>query len=428
MGDWKKKKLGKLGSTYNGLSGKTKEDFGLGKPYISYLNIFDNTQVKNYDFDYVRVNKNENQNKVQKGDILFTTSSETKEEVGMTSVVTFTHEELYLNSFCFGFRLDEPEKFDPYFLSYLLRSHENRKQIIFNGQGSTRINLSKTQLLKNVSICYPENIDEQTNIASILKEVDSAISKTIELIEKHKVIQTGLLQDLLTKGIDKEGNIRSEETHEFKDSPLGSIPKDWNIVRLNDLINKGTTISYGIVQTGAHVPDGIRVLRTVDLNSDSIDSANLLRTKKEISERYAKTILKEGDIVCNVRASVGDFNIIDKNLEDVNTTRGVARISPDKNKIYNRYLLWTLRSHQNMHQIELLIKGTTFIDINIGDLKKIFVRVPNQESEQIQIANSIDFINTQINEEIVELEKLKKLKTGLMKDLLSGEVKSCQSY
>lgn len=263
---------------------------------------------------------------------------------------------------------------------------------------------------------------EQTRITQILSKADDAIDQTEKLIAKYQRIKTGLMQDLLTKGIDEHGNIRSEEIHCFKTENGLRVPEEWEVLRLKDCVTRGTTITYGIVQTGLHRPDGVRVLRTVDLKEDYIDSSNLLRTSIEISNLFKRTILKEGDIVCNVRASVGDFNIVPKDLEDVNTTRGVARISP-KQEFNSRYILWFLKSETNKRQMELLIKGTTFIDINIADLREIFVYIPKERTEQDKIADRLESILKTINDAKANLHKLQSLKTGLMQDLLSGKVR-----
>jgi type I restriction enzyme S subunit len=104
--DWKCVQFGSLGTTYTGLAGKTKDDFGSGYSYIPYLNIFDNASINPDRMDRVQIAQDENQNAVQYGDIFFTTSSETRLEVGMASVLLTVLQDTYLNSFCFGFRLD----------------------------------------------------------------------------------------------------------------------------------------------------------------------------------------------------------------------------------------------------------------------------------------------------------------------------------
>ena len=98
--DWDVKKLGDFGETFSGLSGKNKEDFGKGYPYIPYKNIFQNSKIDINFMDYVDIKENENQNKVQYGDIFFTTSSETADEVGMSSVLLDQIDIMYLNLLC----------------------------------------------------------------------------------------------------------------------------------------------------------------------------------------------------------------------------------------------------------------------------------------------------------------------------------------
>jgi len=288
-------------------------------------------------------------------------------------------------------------------------------------QGSGLKHLQKKDFRKHL-FALPKTEIEQTIIANILSKTDQAIANTEALIAKCTRIKTGLMQDLLTKGIDENGNIRSEQTHVFKDSPLGRIPKEWEVKKLDECINKNTTITYGIVQTFEHIVDGVPVLRTIDLKENGINSVeNLLRTKKSISDKYRRTLLLENDIVCNVRASVGDFNIVSAEYVNCNTTRGVARICPS-NDVVNKYLVWFLKSYKNEKQMELLIKGTTFIDINIGDLRKIWVLLPSK-TEQELIADKLDKIQSSFHIYQTELSKLQSLKTGLMQDLLSGKVR-----
>lgn len=307
------------------------------------------------------------------------------------------------------------------YLMQILSSAEFNSQKNLLAEGSTQEAVNNTKI-RGIRFLLPNNKTEQTQIATILSKVDEAIAQTEQLIAKYTRIKTGLMQDLLSKGIDENGNIRSEETHEFKDSPLGRIPKEWEVKKLDDCKTKGTSITYGIVQTFEHIEDGIPVLRTIDLGANGINPVNkLLRTKPSISAKYKRTLLLENDIVCNVRASVGDFNLVSSEYVNCNTTRGVARICPSAD-INPSYLVWFLKSYKNDKQMELLIKGTTFIDINIGDLRKIWVLLPST-GEQNEIANKLDKIQDSFKIYDSQLSKLQSLKTGLMQDLLSGKVR-----
>ena len=193
--EWEEKKLNQLGDTYTGLSGKTKENFGIGDAkYVIYRNVFGNILAKEEELDLVEINKGEKQNKVIKGDLLFTTSSETPEEVGMISCWNYDIEDLYLNSFCFGYRLFNLEQYSPIFMAYLLRSEGYRRKISILGQGSTRYNISKTELMK-MKVSVP-NIEEQRKIVSLLLGLESNIEKNQEKLDSLKEYKKGLLQQM----------------------------------------------------------------------------------------------------------------------------------------------------------------------------------------------------------------------------------------
>ncbi|MBY4647674.1 restriction endonuclease subunit S [Vibrio alginolyticus] len=196
-GEWEEVKLGDLGKTFTGLTGKTKEHFGRGSKYIPYINIFRNSSVDMNALELVDVRPSEKQNLVKYGDIFFTTSSETPEEVGMSSVILEeVDESVYLNSFCFGFRPHNFNRVKPEFIRYLLRSEKVRRSISLLAQGATRYNLSKTQLLK-ITLNIP-SLGEQQKIASVLTTAD----KDIELLEAKlayfKQEKKALMQQLLT--------------------------------------------------------------------------------------------------------------------------------------------------------------------------------------------------------------------------------------
>ena len=194
--EWKEVKLGSLGKTYNGLTGKTKEDFGEGKPFITYMNIFSNPKINISNFEYVKMGVNENQNKAIYGDIFFTVSSETPNEVGMASVLLDEINDLYLNSFCFGFRLNDFKNLLPEFSSYLFRNDLFRKDVYKLAQGSTRFNLSKLELMK-IKIKLP-SLSEQTAIAEILTIADRELQLQKEKLAQLQTQKKGLMQVLLT--------------------------------------------------------------------------------------------------------------------------------------------------------------------------------------------------------------------------------------
>tara|TARA_Y100000385_G_C13077406_1_gene632123 strand:- start:950 stop:2245 length:1296 start_codon:yes stop_codon:yes gene_type:complete len=191
--DWEEKKLGDIGKTFNGLTGKTKVDFGTGKPFIQYLQIANSSKINVSGCGKVLIKEDEKQNKIIYGDIFFTTSSEDT-DVGLASVLLDNVDEMYLNSFCFGYRLDSFNVLFPEFASYLLRNQQLRKQIKKLAQGSTRYNMSKVQLMKE-RVTLP-SIKEQKKIANFLSSLDSKIELVSTQIEKTKAFKKGLLQQM----------------------------------------------------------------------------------------------------------------------------------------------------------------------------------------------------------------------------------------
>lgn len=181
---WEQCKLGEVGTTYTGLSGKTKEDFGHGNgKFVTYMNVFSNA-VGFLDMTEA-VEIDDSQNKVLFGDVLFTTSSETPEEVGMSSVWLGNAENTYLNSFCFGYR--PMVEFNPYYLAYMLRSSSMRKNITFLAQGISRYNISKNKMM-DIEMPIP-NIEEQKQIGSYFRSLDNLITLHQLKLEKLKNIK-----------------------------------------------------------------------------------------------------------------------------------------------------------------------------------------------------------------------------------------------
>lgn len=190
--DWKEVKLGEVGETYTGLSGKTKEDFGHGEgKFITYVNVFNNPLTDLYGLDSVEID--DKQRRVQYGDVLFTTSSETPEDVGLSSVWMGTEDNVYLNSFCFGYR---PQKgiFNLYYLAFVLRSFSVRKEFMLLAQGISRFNISKTKVM-DMSIHVP-SLPEQEAIGSFFQDLDKAIAKQEEKVNQLKEIKQTLLRKM----------------------------------------------------------------------------------------------------------------------------------------------------------------------------------------------------------------------------------------
>ena len=168
---WEQRKLGEMGQTYTGLSGKTKDDFGHGQArFVTYMNVFSNPISNPEMTEPIEIDPK--QNEVEVGDVFFTTSSETPEEVGMSSILLEKRGKTYLNSFCFGFR--PSEKIDSYYLAYMLRSESTRAKIILLAQGISRYNISKNKVME-IAVSLP-SLDEQKLIGQYFSQLDNLIT------------------------------------------------------------------------------------------------------------------------------------------------------------------------------------------------------------------------------------------------------------
>ncbi|GHB49093.1 restriction endonuclease subunit S [Mongoliitalea lutea] len=274
--------------------------------------------------------------------------------------------------------------------------------------------------LNRIELLFPKSKTEQTTIARILSKVDEAIAQTEQLIAKYTRIKTGLMQDLLTKGIDEHGNIRSEETHEFKDSPLGRIPKEWEVKRLDQMTKPNSPIVYGILMPGKHFFGGIPVVKVKDIFDEKIHFGDLLFTNPKIALAFKRSELMKDDLLFTIRGTVGRCAFVPVELEGANITQDTARIRV-KNE-YKEYVRYTFETPDSKFYIQLNTIGQAVKGINLKALRELNILVPPPNEAQL-IAKELNTSNNVLSAEAIKLRKLQSLKTGLMQDLLSGKVR-----
>ena len=195
--EWKEYKLENIGMSYGGLTNKNASDFTdkCNAKYITYKSIYDCNKIDIKRLEDVYIEEDERQNLVQYGDAFFTISSETPDEVAISSVLLDEAENTYLNSFCFGFRFDF-NILVPEFARYYFRSNYVRKYTYKLAQGSTRFNLSKNKFLEMI-VKLP-SIEEQKKIAELLTLIDQDIDNLKRLLHLRKLQKKGVMQKLLT--------------------------------------------------------------------------------------------------------------------------------------------------------------------------------------------------------------------------------------
>ena len=275
------------------------------------------------------------------------------------------------------------------------------------------------QKLKKILFEYPESEREQAKIAEVLSTVDRALEETEALIAKQQRIKTGLMQDLLTRGIDEHGDLRSEQTHEFKDSPLGRIPVEWELRSLGQCVRADAPICYGILMPGQGVDNGVPVIKVKDIVGGRIVQDNLLLTDRRIDRQYRRSRLRSGDLVITIRGTTGRLAVVPPELGGANITQDTARVrlSDDHSA---RFCFYCLQSESAQAQIALHTIGQAVKGINIGDVKRLLLAMPSLH-EQERLADRFEGLEKTTYATSRALAKLKSTKAGLMKDLLTGD-------
>lgn len=299
-----------------------------------------------------------------------------------------------------------------YYYHYLKFNEEN---IMSLRVGSGLPNIQKKELSK-FNIRYPENIKEQEKISEILSEVDIIIDKTRKIIDKYKYVKEGLLQDLLTNGIDEKGVMRSPKTHNYKDTPLGMIPIEWDYKTLEKLSDK--------------IGDGLHGTPNYDFFGDYyfINGNNLINNKIEVNAKTKKVssleytkykkVLNSNTILISINGTIGNIALYTD--EKVVLGKSVAYINiNNSNSVTFLYILINSRMVQKYFKDELT--GTTIKNLSLETIRNTNVVIPSTK-EQIKIAELILAADEKIQIEENYLKKIFNIKKGLMQDLLNQKV------
>jgi type I restriction enzyme S subunit len=226
------------------------------------------------------------------------------------------------------------------------------------------------------------------------------------------------MHDLLTRGIDEHGTLRSEETHAFKDSPLGRIPAEWGVKTLQHCVRPDAPICYGILMPGMGYDGGIPVIKVKDIISGRVSQKALLLTDPRIDRQYQRSRLHSNDLLITIRGTTGRIALVPPELNNANITQDTARarITSDYSV---RFFYFLLQSPVVQEQISLHTIGQAVKGINIADVKKLQVLTPPSR-EQNRIATQLETMDLILHATEQELVKLRALKTALMQDLLTG--------
>ena len=313
-----------------------------------------------------------------------------------------------------------PDRITQGYLYYSLLSDLGQAQIRLQTSGSAQPGL-KTGFTKGVIVEFPTDIREQSMIVRVLSTVDRAIEQTEALIAKQQRIKTGLMQDLLTRGIDEHGDLRSEQTHEFKDAPLGRIPVEWDIASVGSVAKSVTSGSRGWAKY--YSEEGALFIRIGNLTREHINLRldDLVFVQPPESAEGLRTAVQAGDLLISVTADLGIVGVIPKGFVEgyVNQHIALVRLLPPD--VSARFVGWFLSSWEGRAQFDRLNESGAKAGLNLPTVRSLLFPRPNDVDEQHRIAVAIDACVRTADQHACSLQKLRALKRGLMQDLLTGD-------
>jgi len=338
----------------------------------------------------------------------------------------FPFERGIIASSCIKISVDR-QKADPRFLRHRIVSPEGQKSILDGASGSTRTTINIAPF-KQIRFAFPSP-REQSRIASVLDTVDEAIAKTEAVIAKLKQVRAGLLHDLLTRGLDEDGQLRDPVAHpeQFKDSPLGRIPKEWEVGPFRDFGASDRpylkTGPFGSSLKQQHwVAEGVPVVTIGSLGEGEFISSEILHVSKETARLLVAYSLLPGDIVFSRVADVGRSVVVTEAERGWIMSSNMMWISVDQRKADPQYLQLNISSNAIVRrQIQGLVNSAGREVANAAVMNSL--RLPWAPlDEQKRILLVLHATDSHLRGEQVTVNKLYLLKSGLMNDLLTGRV------
>jgi len=420
---WEVKKLKFLGNIYAGINGKKGDDFSKEysegiKSFIPFTNICNNFKIDKNQYQYVKIDEKENQNRVLKNDILFLMSSETLDDIAKNSIYLEDDKELYLNSFCKGFRISK-QNVNAEFVNYLFLSTTYRNYFSLVGRGFTRINL-KQEFINDAYTLLPK-LEEQTTIAHFLDDkttkIDQAIAikqKQIELLKERRQI---LIHKAVTRGLNDKVKLKDSGVEW-----IGEIPEHWEVKRLKYVANivLGKMLcneDKGNYKLKPYLKS--KNIQWLNVEIESVDE--MWFSEKEMLDYR----LKKGDLILSEGGEVGKTCIWNNELEECYIQNSAHKVTVYDENI-SEYYLYIFYTIGKFGVFDSIVNRVSIGHLTKDKLSNIEIINPPKE-EQTQIAEFIETATTKIATAISlkeqEIEKLKEYKMSLIDGVVTAKIK-----
>lgn len=423
---WREAELGELGSLFRGRGGTRADEEPDGFPCIRYGDLYTHHDCIVRSFaSWISPASVSAYTRLQTGDVVFAGSGETFEEIGKAAAYC-DKSPAYAGADTIIFR-PGPELV-PHFAGYAVNSQDANAHKARMGQGSSVIHISPEHLSR-LRIRLPPT-SQQRRIAEILLTLDDAIEQTEALIAKTQQIRAGLMHDLFTRGVAADGQLRparEEAPQLYKESPLGWIPKEWEVGHLVDRRSPNRphikTGPFGSSLKLEHwVDHGVPVITIGALGEGTLIRSQLLFVSERTADRLREYWLTDGDIVFSRVADVGRSAVITAEERGWIMSSNLMRISLDSSRAVPAFLQAQLAYDSRVRtQIRASVNAGGREVANSRILNRLCFSWPSL-AEQERIVLRLDAVEAQRRCLLEDLQKLRQLRLGLMQDLLTGRV------
>lgn len=305
------------------------------------------------------------------------------------------------------------------YLFYWLQAFKNEIIQLSSGGGQPNINQEKVASLK---VSAPL-IDDQIKIANFLDhetaKIDSLIEKQQKLIELLKEKRQAVISHAVTKGLNPDVAMKDSGVEW-----LGQVPEHWEIPRLKQLVRYGSSISYGIVQPGDALEEGVPFIQTTNISKGSFKLEDFQKTSASIESNYPRSRLEGGEVILGIRASIGAAFVVPMSFKGVNLSRGIARILPI-DFLSSDFLVWYFKSNAVDQYWGLSKQGSTFSEVSIETVKELNVVIPpikEQEAISEFLLIQSDKFNNLIKAATSQKQLLLERRTALISSVVTGKI------
>lgn len=306
-------------------------------------------------------------------------------------------------------------------LCYQINSDIGQNQIKLLQQGAAQEQINVSDIVNFWVVCpsqsEAEKIEEYLDHETA--KIDTLIEQQQQLIQLLKEKRQAVISHAVTKGLNPDAPMKDSGVEW-----LGEVPAHWETSQLKYKVKSGTSITYGIVQAGPHVEDGIPYIKTSDMSGDKLPIDGYSKTSHEIDNSYSRSKVYEGDIVIAIRASVGKCLIVPKEITGANLTQGTAKISPS-GEICSDYLLAYLSSEPVQLHLNTIAKGATFKEITLDMLRRVPVLVPSIEEQKeimLKVQALMERFTSLISNAELQMNLLSERRIALISAAVTGKI------